>query len=297
MTSEAHKPPDKGLDAWLAQLAIDYIKSPASFMHTSHGAEPSFDPPIFGIAAGDDPMWPGLKDSQVVASFHLTPLEAFKLAFPLEQTDAGDLSVFCWVLPQTKATMEDNARETRFPAERWAYARIEGEAVGNTGLRKHLLMHLEKRGIKAVAPVITPGWQQLSDEMESPSNWSERHAAHIAGLGTFGLCDGLITKKGKAHRVGSLVVKHKMPPTAREYSHYQEYCPYFSSGGACGVCIKRCPVGAISASGHDKHKCAQYLFGATVEYVKERWPLENGYGCGLCQTKVPCARGIPGGAQ
>ena len=35
----------------------------------------------------------------------------------------------------------------------------------------------------------------------------ETHAAHAAGLGTFGLCDGLITPIGKAIRVGSVVAK------------------------------------------------------------------------------------------
>jgi hypothetical protein len=44
-----------------------------------------------------------------------------------------------------------------------------------------------------------PIWQQYKDYA---SSWSERHAAHAAGLGTFGLCDGLITAKGKAMQGG-----------------------------------------------------------------------------------------------
>lgn len=37
------------------------------------------------------------------------------------------------------------------------------------------------------------------------SNWSERHAAYVAGLGTFSLNDALITVNGIAHRVGSIL--------------------------------------------------------------------------------------------
>jgi epoxyqueuosine reductase QueG len=51
------------------------------------------------------------------------------------------------------------------------------------------------------------------------SSWSERHAAHAAGLGTFGLCDGLITPKGKAMRAGSVVAKIQVEPSIRFYNH------------------------------------------------------------------------------
>jgi len=45
------------------------------------------------------------------------------------------------------------------------------------------------------------------------STWSERHAAHTFGIGTFGLCDGLITSRGKAMRCGSLVANIQIPST------------------------------------------------------------------------------------
>jgi epoxyqueuosine reductase QueG len=48
-----------------------------------------------------------------------------------------------------------------------------------------------------------PEWSRRpSEKYVFSSNWSERHAAYTAGLGTFGLCDGLITPLGKAMRVG-----------------------------------------------------------------------------------------------
>jgi epoxyqueuosine reductase QueG len=75
---------------------------------------------------------------------------------------------------------------------------------------------------------------------------SERHAAYAAGLGTFGLCDGLITSVGKAVRV----------------------------------------------EGRDKQQCRRHLHESCAPYVEQTWNLK-GYGCGLCQTGVPCESEIP----
>ena len=123
------------------------------------------------------------------------------------------------------------------------------------------------------------------------SKWSERHAAHAAGLGTFGLCDGLITLKGKAMRTGSVIARIDIPPSARPYDTHHAYC-LFLSEGTCGRCMSRCPVGAISEAGHDKLKCVAHLFPTTSNYVESNFGFK-GYGCGLCQTGVPCESTIP----
>lgn len=54
-------------------------------------------------------------------------------------------------------------------------------------------------------------WQGVS----YTSNWSERHVAFVCGLGTFGLSKGLITEKGIAGRLGSLIVSEKFEPRKR----------------------------------------------------------------------------------
>jgi len=123
------------------------------------------------------------------------------------------------------------------------------------------------------------------------STWSERHATYASGLGTFGLCDGLITPLGKAMRVGSVVARIEIPPTPRPYTDHRAYCLFFSKG-ICGKCIDRCPVGALSEKGHDKVKCRAHLNPTTSEYVKANYGFD-GYGCGLCQTAVPCESKIP----
>ena len=68
------------------------------------------------------------------------------------------------------------------------------------------------------------------------SQWSERHAAYASGLGTFGLCDGLITPKGKAVRFASVVTRIKVPPTQRPYKDHHAYCLHYAKG-ICGMCI------------------------------------------------------------
>ena len=97
-----------------------------------------------------------------------------------------------------------------------------------------------------------------SERFSYASSWSERHAAHAAGLGTFGLCDGLITAKGKAMRVGSVVAKISIEPTPRPYADHRAYCLFFADG-TCGKCIDRCPVRAITESGHDKDEVSAAL--------------------------------------
>ena len=132
---------------------------------------------------------------------------------------------------------------------------------------------------------------QTSPRWGLASTWSERHSAHAAGLGTFGLCDGLITPVGKAVRVGSVVARLKLPPTPRPYDNHRAWCLFFAKG-KCMACAARCPVGAISEKGKDKKICRPHLKPASEEYVKQHFGFD-GYGCGLCQTKVPCESGIP----
>jgi epoxyqueuosine reductase QueG len=91
--------------------------------------------------------------------------------------------------------------------------------------------------------------------------------------------------------VGSVVAKVKLTPTPRPYSDHREYCLYFTKG-LCGKCIPRCPVGALSYDGHDKTKCREHIRATAGEYVKKHYGFD-GYGCGLCQTGVPCESKIP----
>ena len=243
---------------------------------------------LVGFASGADSIWQQYKE--YVGAFHWTPWEVFNQHCPQESAGAEELTVISWVLPQRELVRKANRRTKKYPAEEWARIRIYGEEF-NAALRRHVAKSLEQVGHAAIAPMLVSNWTIVNSKRFSyASSWSERHAAHAAGLGTFGLCDGLITAKGKAMRVGSVVAKISIEPTARPYSDHRAYCLFFDNG-TCGNCIDRCPVRAITEAGHDKEKCKAYL-DEMRRYVPANYGFP-GYGCGLCQTGVPCESGIP----
>lgn len=281
--------PSNSLKNRLLQTIRAFINSAGNSLSNADG-DPAFAEPLVGFARGDDRIFTAYK--QHVGPFHWTPLEAFHQGYPDQEQDPSQLTVVSWVLPQTARTRSDNRRETFYPSESWARARYYGEAV-NEELRRQVAAFFRNESIVALAPVLLPAWSRMdSDRFVWASTWSERHMAYAAGLGTFGLCDGLITPKGKAMRVGSvLAATADLPVSPRLYTDHHAYCLFFSSG-TCRSCIERCPVGAISENGHDKRLCRDHVHRTANAYVKETYGFD-GYGCGLCQTGVPCESRIP----
>jgi epoxyqueuosine reductase QueG len=275
--------------AWVRKCIEDFVAhSPHNHLQDPD-KERAFDTPLVGFAAGADPLFAAYKDH--VGPFHWTPQELFAQTFPADPAKADTLTVIAWILPQTRATKADNRKAEQFPAERWARARTFGETF-NARLRQHVVDALESHGIQAVAPMLASGWERReSPKYGYASTWSERHAAHACGLGTFGLSDGLITPLGKAMRVGSVVTRIRIAPTPRPYDNHQAYC-LFHAQGVCAKCTQRCPAGAITKAGHDKVKCKAYIRQEAMPFIKDRYGFE-GKGCGLCQTKVPCESRIP----
>jgi epoxyqueuosine reductase QueG len=238
-----------------------------------------FESPLVGIAAATDPLFDAYKE--IIGTFHRTPRELL----------TGAESVICWALPITRATRESNRREQTLPSLSWARTRSFGEEF-NEELRGHVATWLTQRGHSSVAPVLAKDWKRLEDSpVGIASTWSERHAAYAAGLGTFSLNDGLITARGIAHRLGSVVTTLHLTPTSAGRPAVREYCLVYNDG-VCTSCIDRCPVGAITATGHDKALCSAYQQGTIKPAVAGEWgtPIP---GCGLCQTKVPCEHQIP----
>lgn len=286
-----HKPQEAA--ALVQGWAEEFISGPDNDLGRPDGCpEPAFGRPLLGFAAGDDPIWAEFKTA--VDAAHWTPLEAFELAKPGLKIPAEELAVIAWVLPQTEATRKDQRAARDFPCERWARSRRYGQPRVVDGLARRLMERLAEAGLQAVAPDLRPEWNPLEGgPYIYSSNWSHRHAAYAAGLGTFGLCDGLISPLGKAVRLGSLVVRASFPAARRDYSGPYDYCLFFSSG-TCGKCIKRCPAGAISPQGRDKLICRSFIYDRSIPYITANWPdITGAYGCGLCQTAVPCESRIP----
>jgi epoxyqueuosine reductase len=260
---------------------------------------------VIGYSSGDDELYTFWKAH--IGDFHWTPAQAFTLGMSLDATNRGaataarpgedlpgadELTVISWAVSHTEATKADNRRQTQLPSERWARSRIYGQSC-NRALHRALVTALADRGYTAVAPALLPQHgEKQSEGLGRSSNWSERHVAYTSGLGTFSLCGGLITSLGQAVRLGSVIVRAQMSPTERPYSGPFDYCLYFDGGG-CTACADRCPVSSMGGKARDKTVCAQHLEVTTAEFVQREFGFE-GYGCGLCQTGVPCESGIPG---
>ena len=279
----------KDAAAWIRDCIIRYAASAENSLRFEGVLEPAWAEPLIGFSRGDDPLY--LKFKEDIGPFYWTPQEIFAATFPGLRVEPGALTVISWILPQTKQTRRDNRREKAVSAERWARSRKYGEEF-NIRLRDHLVAVLREAGTEAVAPLNAPAWKwEKSARYGFASSWSERHAAFASGLGTFGLCDGLITPKGKAMRCGSVVARIAVPPSERPYTDHHAYCLFYFNG-SCGKCIKRCPADAITREGHDKEKCATYVHDVSSKSIRARFGFETS-GCGLCQVGVPCEAKIP----
>lgn len=274
--------------SWIEELITECVSSSENTLQNDAN-DPAWDKPLIGFSRGDDSLFERLKDD--IGPFLWTPLEIFTLTFPDIPVTAEHLTVISWILPQTETTKAMHRKETRNSSEEWARSRKFGEEF-NMKIARHVVEQLKLKGIPAVAPGQSSHWGwQTSETYGLASNWSERHAAHVSGLGTFGLSDGLITAKGKAMRCGSVVAYVRIPATPRAYDTHQSYCLFYSEG-TCAKCIDRCPVDALSKDGHDKERCHRYVFGAATRYIASAFGLET-HACGLCQTGVPCESKIP----
>jgi epoxyqueuosine reductase len=248
-----------------------------------------FDEPLVGFASSVDSLFQQYKT--VIGSFHLTPQEIITQSLGADSWQPA--TVICWVLPITAATRKTNRGETMYPSREWAQTRNHGEKF-NVVLRRHIVDYLVSKGYHAVAPQLLPEWKKFDKTpVGIASSWSERHAAYAAGLGTFSLNDALITPKGIAHRLGSVITDAVIAPSKQIYPDYRANCLFYREK-SCGLCISRCPVGALSDSGHDKAKCFAHVYGTVPAAVGESYQVPE-TGCGLCQTGVPCEGKIPAG--
>ena len=254
------------IEAFLASSGKNIVEEPETISTELGSACPLrlFDPPLLGVAAAKDPLWQDLKRPEVVGPAHLAP----------EEWLPGARSVVSFFLPFSKRIRRAN-RIQETTATEWLYGRYEGEMFV-AALRVHLAGLLRAAGFQAVAPSSDPRFKVA----DFKSNWSERHAAFIAGLGTFSLNRSLITRFGAAGRIGSVVTDAELRPTLRTYQDPMEFCL------ACGACIPRCPCQAIDADGKDNPKCKAHLDRTLALYSPR-------YGCGKCQTGVPCETRVP----
>ena len=57
-----------------------------------------------------------------------------------------------------------------------------------------------------------------------------------------------------------------------------------------GRCIERCPVGSVgeTPATRDKERCRDRLMDVVAPWARRTFGWDGRYGCGLCQSDVPC---------
>jgi epoxyqueuosine reductase QueG len=231
--------------------------------------------PLAAIVSARAPEFGRLKE--VVSPAHLLPEDVLK----------GAESVISFFIPFEDGIVDSNTAPG--PAsEVWALSYIQTNA-----LISQISADLEEllRSFGAESGKI-PATHNF-DENRLISDWSHRHIAWIASLGSFGMNNMLITKAGCCGRFGSLVSSYAFSP--------EEYAPPASAperclhklrrpgGRSCGLCHRRCPAGAYNNGRFDRHRC----YARCLENSRLHRRLGYADVCGKCLVGLPCSTRDP----
>lgn len=277
-----------------------FAESDLNRLPESFGGERYFGTPVTGVARGDDPMFMTFKE--VVAPEHMTPGEMWKAnGLLLDDADENRLRLLSIIFPYVDRIREEGAKSSKMPPAVYCLARNYANSF-MTSVLEATINFFKEKGYRATAGMLSEKFNiTISKSMHS--NWSERHNAFAAGLGTFSLHEALITERGCNIRVTSVITDAPLNVTPRKNDDPRGNCLHYTNG-SCRKCEERCPAGAITAEGHDKYKCWAYgqkvarkMFKEYKEILKPHhrrlnWTYSQTsrppVGCALCQFGVPC---------
>ena len=208
---------------------------------------------------------------EIISLEHLTPFEILP--------DAK--SIICFFLPFQENIVNSNINGT-FASEEWVFAYINtNHLIKKINDSVEILMN--KNGYKTGKIPATHNFNTKT----LMSNWSHRHISYIAGIGTFGLNNMLITNNGCCGRFGSIIINFEFKKY-NEIKEMKEKCLY-KLYGTCKICQKKCLVNAYENNNFNKHKCYEQCL-RNAEYYKH-----IGYAdiCGKCLVGLPCSTKEP----
>lgn len=145
-------------------------------------------------------------------------------------------------------------------------------------ISQRVVMELELLGHRS-AYLPRDGYNGVTGASAVRSFFSHKHAAYLAGLGTFGVNSTILTPQyGPRVRLASVLTDAEFP----EYGHpmEEELCTQ------CGLCSRMCPTGAIGElryphSRIDKDRCSSRSAELRVTRT---------YPCGKCIAVCPVGR-------
>ena len=247
------------IEQQLHSLIEDYVKSYQELHNTATG----WKPPLTGFAAAHDPLFKRLKE--IIGPTHALPHDFLQ--------DAETVIVF--FIPFEESVAKSNI-EKRNCSKQWARAYLETNRLIND-IGRHIKENLRMHGFDSATVPVTHNF----DPESLISDWSHRHIAYVAGLGTFGTNNMLITKKGCCGRIGSLVTNAAIRHTVRAD---REGCLH-KYNGSCGKCVSRCVNEALFIDFFDRHRC----YAMCLENDVYHSDMDLTDVCGKCLAGVPCS--------
>jgi epoxyqueuosine reductase QueG len=212
---------------------------------------------------------------EIAADDHVLPRDILAVA----------RSVVVFFVPFGKELAVDNHRGD-IPCRNWGLAYQATNALINS-LGEQIRLFLEHAGY---ASALVPATHNF-DPRKLMARWSHKHLGYIAGLGRFGVNAQFITPLGCAGRLGSLVTEADLGDTPLVTE--AELCLH-KTGHKCLVCVRRCPVGAVSEkTGIDREKCWARLKSNLTDTEEMAGLEQTTHVCGKCQVLVPCSLKIP----
>jgi len=246
---------EKEIKKLIKKYMVDY--------QNKNNTETKWRDPIVKFADAKDELFKELKN--VVNEDHLMPEDLLPEAE----------SVVAFFIPFEKTIPETNIKG-RYSSKEWAAAYIETNIlIGN--INERIEEYLKEKGYQSA---LVPATHNFSKETLM-SQWSHRHVAYIAGMGTFGINNMLITEAGCCGRVGTLVTDLKIQADDRIE---KENCLY-KYNGTCGVCVGKCKFGALTFDGYDRRKC----YGICMENDEYHEDMGLTDICGKCLVGIPCS--------
>jgi len=171
-----------------------YIESTIRDMVENTSTVTKYRQPLIGYVSADTPEFASLK--KIIHPVHRVPHDLVP----------GARTVLSYFLPFEERVVDENSKEKDRVATEWVEAYIETntliEAINN-----QLIGGLAAQGVIAAGDVPTGNF----DDETLTSPWSHKSIAVIAGLGSFGLHQLVITDAGCAGRFGSLVMDAEVP--------------------------------------------------------------------------------------
>ena len=243
----------------------DKIRSVITKFETANQLNNYLKEPIIEIIFAKNPELDMLK--KTISIDHLLPYDILPEA----------KSIISFFIPFQDIIIESNI-EGIMASKEWSIAYIKTNELIKI-INDKIEELLKQKGYKTGKIPATHNF----DKDKLISNWSHRHIAYIAGIGTFGINNMLITKNGCCGRFGSIIISYEFDEY-RETKIVKEKC-LNKINGTCGICQKKCIINAYQNNNYNRHICYEQCL-KNDEYHKAKGLSSV---CGKCLVGLPCS--------